>query len=86
MQRRWVVSPAYQAAIAELRRAREQAGVTQRELARRLGKPVSFVNKIEIKERRLDVVELIAIARALAIAPDDLIGRMSDAVGADLEI
>ena len=45
--------------IAErLREAREQAGLTQKEVADKLGKPQSFISKIESVERRLDVVEL----------------------------
>ncbi|EXE39634.1 helix-turn-helix family protein [Acinetobacter baumannii 1546444] len=33
--------------------------MTQVELARRLNKPQSYVSKIEILERRIDVIELI---------------------------
>ncbi|ENV17056.1 hypothetical protein F964_01753 [Acinetobacter guillouiae NIPH 991] len=33
--------------------------MTQVELARRLNKPQSYVSKVEILERRLDVIELI---------------------------
>lgn len=32
--------------------------MTQVELAQRLGKPQSYVSKVEILERRLDVIEL----------------------------
>lgn len=45
--------------------AREKAGLTQQQLADRLGKPQSFVAKYEGGERRLDVIEFIAIAHAL---------------------
>jgi transcriptional regulator with XRE-family HTH domain len=37
----------------------ESKNVTQVELARRLNKPQSYVSKVEILERRLDVIELI---------------------------
>lgn len=46
-----------------LRSAREEAGLTQKDAAILLGKPQSFVSKVESGERRLDVVELQAIAR-----------------------
>jgi transcriptional regulator with XRE-family HTH domain len=49
--------------------ARKAAGLTQHALARRLKKPQSFVAKYEGGERRLDVVEFIAIARALGADP-----------------
>jgi len=45
-----------------LRQARQQAGLSQAEVARRLGKPQSFVSKCESGERRVDFVELLALA------------------------
>ena len=59
-----------QAAFCELMvGARKAAGLTQHALALRLKKPQSFVAKYEGGERRLDVVEFIAIARALDADP-----------------
>jgi hypothetical protein len=56
-----------QAAFCELMiGARKAAGLTQHALARRLK---SFVAKYEGSERRVDVVEFIAIARALGADP-----------------
>ncbi len=48
-------TPAYRAFTRRLREAREQSELTQREVARRLGKPQSFVAKSEQGERRVDV-------------------------------
>jgi transcriptional regulator with XRE-family HTH domain len=45
--------------------AREKVGMTQQQLADRLGKPQSFISKYEGGERRIDVIEFIAIADAL---------------------
>lgn len=73
MQRGWVVSSDYRAAIDAIKSARTDLGISQRELARRLDKPPSFVNKIEQLERRLDILEFIAIAHALGIDPADLL-------------
>lgn len=69
MQRGWVVSPEYRDLIDVIAAYRREIGVSQRELARRLGKPPSFVNKIELLERRLDLLEYIAIAEALGQEP-----------------
>jgi transcriptional regulator with XRE-family HTH domain len=60
----------HQAAFCELMAgARKAAGLTQHALARRLKKPQSFVAKYEGGERRLDVVEFVVIARAIAADP-----------------
>lgn len=53
-----------------LRAARERAGFTQREAAKRLGKPQSFVSKCESGERRVDFVELLIFAELYDV--DDL--------------
>lgn len=76
MQRGWVVSPDYRTVIDALKDARTLAGISQRELARRLGKPPSFVNKIEQLERRMDVLEFIAIAEAIGVQASELLQRM----------
>jgi len=49
--------------------ARGKAGLTQEKLAKRLGKPQSFVAKYEGGERRLDVLEFLWIARAIGADP-----------------
>jgi transcriptional regulator with XRE-family HTH domain len=49
--------------------AREKAGLTQQQLAARLGRPQSFVAKYEGGERRIDVIEFLEIARALDFDP-----------------
>lgn len=59
----------YDHALEQLVRARKAARVTQAQLAEKLGRPQSFVAKDEGRERRLDVAEYIAIARALGSDP-----------------
>ena len=44
---------------------REAAGVTQTELASKLGEYQSFVARLESGQRRIDVVELIQLSRVL---------------------
>lgn len=56
---RSIHDPRYQDLIKKLIELRESKNVTQVELARRLNKPQSYVSKVEILERRLDVIELI---------------------------
>jgi transcriptional regulator with XRE-family HTH domain len=55
--------------------ARKGAGLSQHELARKLKRSQSFIAKIEVGERRIDVVEFIEIARALGREPAELLSR-----------
>lgn len=63
----------HQEFIAFIASARKEAGITQVELADRLGKPQSFVSKVERGERRLDVVEFCQVAEALDLDPAKLL-------------
>jgi transcriptional regulator with XRE-family HTH domain len=55
----------YAAFLRQLKQTREQAGISQVQLAAKLGQTQSSVSKIERGERRVDVVELRAICKAL---------------------
>ncbi len=48
----------YKEIINRLKRARIDAGLSQQAVADKLGKPQSYVSKIESGERRLDVAEV----------------------------
>ena len=54
---------AYKRFLARLVQARHDAGLTQVQVADRLGKARSFVSKCELGERRVDFVELQQLAR-----------------------
>ena len=57
---------ARQRAVAgALRKAREAAGMSQRQLSERLQQPPNWIQRIESLERRVDVAEFIAIAKAV---------------------
>ena len=62
-----------QKALAEARQAK---GLTQTEIATRLGKPQSFVSKYESGERRLDVVEFLEVCRALSVKPGSILNKI----------
>jgi transcriptional regulator with XRE-family HTH domain len=69
-----VFSDAYTVALAQLVALRKEKGVSQVELARRIGKHQQFVSLVERRERRLDVVEYLVIVRALGGDPIALLG------------
>lgn len=57
--------------IGRLRRVREDERLRQTDLAERLGKPQSYVSKVEGLERRLDVIELYDWLVALDQEPSE---------------
>lgn len=60
--------------IAERRRA---SGITQVELAKKLGRYQSFVAHLESGQRRIDVVELAELAEAIGFDPVDAFKAVS---------
>ena len=53
-----IYSKDYKDIIERLRTARIEVGLTQQEVADKLGKPQSYISKIGSGERRLDVAEM----------------------------
>ena len=70
-------APSYAKLRSLLAEARVNAGLTQAQVAQRLKRPQSFVSKYENGERQLDVVEFIAVCKALGVPPTELIGRVA---------
>ncbi len=59
----------YQRMCQLLGQLRNDAGLTQAEVAKRLGVPQSFVSKYEAGTRRLDIVELRRVIDVLGVMP-----------------
>ena len=68
----WVGSSIYtaehQRLAALLREMREGAGLTQTDLALRLGRNQSYVTRYETNRRRIDFAELLAVLKALKVS------------------
>jgi len=62
-------APPYQQLLGLLRSLREEAGLTQRQLGKRLGKPQSWVYNCETANRRVDLTEFVAWATACEVQP-----------------
>jgi ribosome-binding protein aMBF1 (putative translation factor) len=61
--------------VALLRSLREEAGLTQVELAKKLRRPQSFVSRFESGQRRVDLVELKEICGALGVGLVEFVRR-----------
>ena len=68
-------SQKYAQLLEALRHARNEAGLTQVEVAKRFGTHASFVSKIESGERRIDVVELAEFCRVYRVPLEALLER-----------
>jgi transcriptional regulator with XRE-family HTH domain len=63
----------YHIVVSLLRELREKKGLTQKDLAESIGSDQTFVSKIEIGERRIDVIELRLICKALGLGIVDFV-------------
>ncbi len=77
----WVQPKEYQIVGAALAAARDRAGLTQQQLAKRLRKPQSFVSSYENGQRRIDVLELLRITEALGADPRRIFGDILHGAG-----
>lgn len=66
----------HRALIALLIAKREATGLTQTELAAKLGEYQSFVARLESGQRRVDVVEFLEFAELLDFDPHDALDEL----------
>ncbi len=70
------------ARYAELRelikQARKKAKMTQVDVADALGRPQSYVADIERGQRRVDVIEFLALAEAIGLNPIRMLEKIKD--------
>jgi transcriptional regulator with XRE-family HTH domain len=64
---------------AQLVTARKACGLTQHQLAEKLGRPQSYIAKIERAERRVDVIEFLELLDALHANVDPFFERIRKA-------
>jgi len=60
----------------ELRNARVHAGLRQLDVAQKLGKPQSYVAKVESGERRIDLIEVLDLCQVVSLDPKVLIKKL----------
>lgn len=81
-----VFTDAYATMCETLVAARRDAGVSQVDLAERIGRTQSFISQIERGVRRLDVIEFYAIAKAIGADPASLFAALAEKLPARIEI
>jgi transcriptional regulator with XRE-family HTH domain len=69
-------SPRHRAIVDALVECRESAGLTQTELAKRLGRSQSIVAALKAGGRRIDLVELLDLADILKFDIHKLVDRV----------
>jgi transcriptional regulator with XRE-family HTH domain len=77
---------AHSALVEIMINARKRSGLTQAELGGRVGKDQTFISLIERCQRRIDVLEFIALARAMDAPPEELFARLLSQAPEKLEI
>jgi transcriptional regulator with XRE-family HTH domain len=67
-----IFTGAHKHLVDVLRGARKQADISQVDLAAKIGKDQTYISLIERSQRRVDVLEFVALARAMGADPVEL--------------
>jgi len=81
-----VFTGAHKHLVRVLKDARKKSGLKQEELAERLGRERTMISLIETGQRRVDVLEFYAIAKALGVNPTELFDELSKKLPDSIEI
>ncbi|MFA6587917.1 MAG: helix-turn-helix transcriptional regulator [Patescibacteria group bacterium] len=68
-----IYSKEHKKLIERIIQARKEADLSQMEAAKRLGRSQSYISKIEVGQRKIDVIELKKIAKVYNVAISSLI-------------
>lgn len=79
-------SDSYRKFLDILIAARKNAGLTQVELAQRIGKKQTFVSIIETGVRRIDLLEFVALTKAIGLPPEELFSLVMAVLPEELDV
>lgn len=68
----------YRVLLDLLRETRRAARLTQVQLAKKIRQSQSFVTKVELGDRRLDVIQLRTICRALGVTLPKFVAQLEE--------
>lgn len=76
-------SARYQKLLDLLLEERIKLGLLQKDLGKKMGKPQSFVSKVERGERRIDPAEMVDFCSALELDPAQIITEIAKVASED---
>ena len=68
----------YELLRSELKKARLESNVLQKDLAKVLRKPQSYISKVESGERSLDIIEFVDYCIGLGLEPSKWLKKITD--------
>ncbi len=68
----------YEFLRSELKKARVEGGILQKDLAKTLRKPQSYISKVESGERSMDVIEFVDYCKGLGLEPSKWLKKITD--------
>ena len=68
--------PEYRLIVARLIEARQNAGLSQAAAATAIGKPPSYIAKVELCERRMDILEMKQLSLIYGVAFKSIIKEL----------
>lgn len=81
-----IYSEAQESVARAFAKTRKTAGMKQADLANAIGKHQSYISDIERGQRRVDVLELYAIAVAMSLRPIELYALLTADVPSDFSL
>jgi transcriptional regulator with XRE-family HTH domain len=68
----------YEFLRSELKKARLESNFLQKDLAKTLKKPQSYISKVESGERSLDIIEFVDYCNGLGLEPSKWLKKITD--------
>jgi len=68
----------YEFLRSELKKARLESNILQKDLAKTLKKPQSYISKVESGERSMDIIEFVDYCKGLGLEPSKWLKKITD--------
>ncbi len=68
-----VFDPRYKAMISALIAMRKKEGLSQRDLAGLMDRPRTFIARTEVRERRLDFIDIVDLLKAMGRSESEIL-------------